>query len=120
MLTRSFITTLLQTFFELLLYSQVIFESMKVADNIFERNSEYEWVKQSLTPDIQLFFPVYMNRLFDTIRQLSIRPGLNPVVRSHLCELLFLRGRLWNADYEVDKYFKAKTCEMRMVGVSQD
>ena len=48
MLTRSLTTTLLQIFFELLLYSQVISESMKVADNIFKRNSEYEWVKIGL------------------------------------------------------------------------
>ena len=47
MLTRSLTTTLLQIFFELLLYSQVISESMKVADNIFQRNSEYEWVKDN-------------------------------------------------------------------------
>ena len=34
MLTRRQTTTLLQIFCELLLYSQVIFKSMKVADNI--------------------------------------------------------------------------------------
>ena len=45
MLIRSQITTLLQIFCELLLYSQVIFKSMKVADDTSKSNSECEWVK---------------------------------------------------------------------------
>ena len=45
MLIRSQTKTLIQIFCELLLYSQVIFESMKVADDTFWRNSECQWVK---------------------------------------------------------------------------
>ena len=37
-------TTDLQIFCELLLYSQVIFKSMKVADDTSKSNSECEWV----------------------------------------------------------------------------
>ena len=52
MLIRSLATTLLQIFCELLLYSQVIFNIMRVADDAFLWNSECEWVKgfQSLSP----------------------------------------------------------------------
>ena len=45
MLTRSQTTTLLQILSELTLYSQVMFKSMKVADDTFLRNSKCEWVK---------------------------------------------------------------------------
>ena len=44
---RSQITTLLQIFCELLLYSQVIFKSMKEADDTSKSNSECEWVKDT-------------------------------------------------------------------------
>ena len=44
MFIRVLPTTLLQIFCENLLYSKVIFKSMKVADNIFYKNSECEWV----------------------------------------------------------------------------
>ena len=44
MLIRSQTTTLL-IFCEILLCSQVIFKSMKVADDTFQRNSECQWVK---------------------------------------------------------------------------
>ena len=47
MLIRCQITTLLQIFCELLLYSQIIFRSMKVADDTSKSNSECEWVKAS-------------------------------------------------------------------------
>ena len=47
MLNRSQTTTLLQNFCELSLPAQVIFESMRVADNTFKVNSECEWVKTS-------------------------------------------------------------------------
>ena len=47
MLIRSQTTTLLQIFYEILLCSQVIFKSMKVADDTFQRNSECLWVKMS-------------------------------------------------------------------------
>ena len=47
MLIRSHATTLLQIFCELLLYSQVNFKSMRVADDTFLWNSECEWVKAS-------------------------------------------------------------------------
>ena len=46
MLIRSQTTTLLQIFCELLLYSPVIFKSMRVADITFWRNSKCEWVKE--------------------------------------------------------------------------
>ena len=46
MLIRSQGTTLLQIFCDLLLYSQVIFKSIRVADDTFKRNSECEWVKR--------------------------------------------------------------------------
>ena len=45
MLKRSQTTTLLQIFCDLLLYSQVILKSMKVADGTFYGISECEWVK---------------------------------------------------------------------------
>ena len=44
MLIRSQPTTLLQIFCELLLYSQVIFKSMGVADDTSKSNTECEWV----------------------------------------------------------------------------
>ena len=44
MLIISQTTTLLQIFCELSLYSRVIFKSMRVADDPFQRNSECEWV----------------------------------------------------------------------------
>ena len=47
MLIRSQTTTLLLIFCELLLYSQVIFKSMKVADDTSKSNSECEWVKMA-------------------------------------------------------------------------
>ena len=46
MLIRSQTTTLLQFFCELFLYSQVIFKSMKVADDTSKMDSECEWVKE--------------------------------------------------------------------------
>ena len=45
MLIRSQITTLLHIFCELPLYSQVIFKSIKVADDTSKSNSDCEWVK---------------------------------------------------------------------------
>ena len=58
MLIRIQGTTLLQIFCELLLYSQVIFKSMRVADNTFKRNSECEWVNtNSSTIAIQQWPP---------------------------------------------------------------
>ena len=44
MLKKSQPTTLLQIFSELLLYSQVILKSIRVADNTSEGISECEWV----------------------------------------------------------------------------
>ena len=44
MFIRSQITTLLQIFSELSLYSQVIFKSMKVADDTSGGTLECEWV----------------------------------------------------------------------------
>ena len=44
MLIRSQATTLLQIFCELLLYYQVIFKGMRVADDTFWLNSKCEWV----------------------------------------------------------------------------
>ena len=45
MFIRILPTTLLQIFCENLLYNQVIFRSMKIADNTFLGNPECEWVK---------------------------------------------------------------------------
>ena len=45
MFIRILPTTLLQIFSENLLYFQVIFKSMKIADDTFPGNSECEWVK---------------------------------------------------------------------------
>ena len=45
MFIRILPTTLLQIFCENLLYFQVIFKSMKIADDTFLGNSECEWVK---------------------------------------------------------------------------
>ena len=45
MFIRILPTTLLQIFCENLLYFQVIFKSMIIADNTFLENSECEWVK---------------------------------------------------------------------------
>ena len=45
MLIRSQTTTLLHKFYGILLCSQVIFISMKVADDTFQRNPECQWVK---------------------------------------------------------------------------
>ena len=44
MIIRILPTTLLQIFCENLLYFQVIFKSMKIADDTFLGNSECEWV----------------------------------------------------------------------------
>ena len=46
MLIRCHTTTLLQIFSEFKLYTHFIFESMRVADDTFQRNSECEWVKR--------------------------------------------------------------------------
>ena len=47
-------TTLLQIFCENLLYFQVIFKSMNIADDIFRGNSECEWVKVArMSPALQ-------------------------------------------------------------------
>ena len=46
MFIRILPTTLLQIFCNNLLYFQVIFKSMKIADDTFLGNSECEWVKQ--------------------------------------------------------------------------
>ena len=44
MLIISKTTNLLQIFYELSLYSQVIKKNMRVADDTFRRNSECKWV----------------------------------------------------------------------------
>ena len=44
MLKRSQITTFFQIFYELLLYSQIILKSLRVADDSFQGISECEWV----------------------------------------------------------------------------
>ena len=54
MFIRILPTTLLQIFCENLLYFQVIFKSMKIADNTFPGNSECEWVKMCLKSKVTL------------------------------------------------------------------
>ena len=44
MLIRGKVSTLLQIFSELSLYTQIIFKSMRVADDTFQSTSECEWV----------------------------------------------------------------------------
>ena len=44
MLIRGKVSTLLQIFCELSLYTQVIFKSMRIADDTFQSTSECEWV----------------------------------------------------------------------------
>ena len=45
---------LLQIFYELLFYSLVIFKSMRVADDTFQRNSECKWVNPcDITKDLR-------------------------------------------------------------------
>ena len=46
MFIRILPTTLILIFCEILLYFQVIFKSMKIADDTFLGNSECEWVNQ--------------------------------------------------------------------------
>ena len=50
MFIRILPTTLVQIFCENLLYFQVIFKSMKIADDTLQGNSECEWVKDALYP----------------------------------------------------------------------
>ena len=59
-------TTLLQIFCELLLYSQVIFKSMKVADDTSKSNSECEWVNASCLPPLQVCLeqPYFLEKYF--------------------------------------------------------
>ena len=54
MFIRSQTTTLLQIFCELLLCSQVIFKSMKVADVRFWWSSKCEWVKLSVNESLHV------------------------------------------------------------------
>ena len=56
-------TTLLQIFYELMLYSLVIFRSMRVADDTFQRNSECEWVKGIQTEYPLLYKPWFISIL---------------------------------------------------------
>ena len=59
MFTRSQTTTPLQIFCQLLLYSQVIFKSIRVADDTFQRKSECEWVNQSSCGNSAIFLSLY-------------------------------------------------------------
>ena len=52
MLTRRKITTLLQIFHEPKLFSQVIFKSMRIADDTFQGNSECEQVSMGCSPSL--------------------------------------------------------------------
>ena len=65
MFNRILPTTLLQIFCENLLYFQVIFKSMKIADDTFPGNSECEWVNQDLkTGCLKLAIVKYLGVLF--------------------------------------------------------
>ena len=63
MFIRILPTTLLQIFFENLLYFQVIFKSMKIADNTFLGNSEYEGVN---TPHVVVVPAMILHSYFST------------------------------------------------------
>ena len=60
MFIRILPTTLLQIFCENLLYFQVIFKGMKIADDTFLGNSECEWVKQYAKHPINVYL-VYVS-----------------------------------------------------------
>ena len=60
MFIRILQTTLLQIFCKNLLYFQVIFKSMKIADDTFLGNSECEWVKEDYHREL-----VYVDSLFN-------------------------------------------------------
>ena len=64
MLIISQTATFLQIFSEIMLYSKVMFKSMKLADDTFQSNSEYEWVNGVLMyfPPPFIVFP--LGRLF--------------------------------------------------------
>ena len=61
MFIRILPTTLFQIFFENLLYFQVIFKNVKIADDTFLGNSECEWVKVILTFFSSIFSHVFLN-----------------------------------------------------------
>ena len=66
MLIKSQTTTLLQIYSELSLYFQVIFKSMRVADNTFYNDFECEWVNETLVSKlISVKFGLFED--FDTI-----------------------------------------------------
>ena len=69
MLIRSQGTTILQIFCDLLLYSQVIFRSIRVADDTFKRNSECEWVKAHRTVYFQVHYRGYMGWSVKTVSE---------------------------------------------------
>ena len=54
MLIRSKKSTLLQVFFELLLYTQVISKSMRLADDSLQSTPECEWVNVDSNVGIQV------------------------------------------------------------------
>ena len=63
MLIRRQTTYLLQIFCEILLYSQVIFKSMRVPDNTFWRMSKCEWVNANMI--LKLFhFSVLVSHVY--------------------------------------------------------
>ena len=74
MFIRILPTTLLQIFCEILLYYQVIFKSMKIADDIFLGNSECEWVNmvQEMTIINSLFSHPFKNGLAGYIIDISL------------------------------------------------
>ena len=60
MLIMSKTTTLLEIFCELSLQSEVIFESMKIADDTYESNSKCEWVNPfALKPSPEILARAY-------------------------------------------------------------
>ena len=74
MLIRRHTTNLLQIFYELLLYSQVIFKSMKVPDDTFWRKSKCEWVNQRVVVS-----KIYMPGVVQ-YNQLALAGGIYSVV----------------------------------------
>ena len=55
MLVQSKRSTLLQIFCELLLYTQVVSKSMRLADDTFQSTSECEWVNVAYGVNMELF-----------------------------------------------------------------
>ena len=92
MLIRRQTTNLLQIFCELSLYTQVIFKSMRVADDTFQITSECEWVKR--LKQLSMVITVWK---YNPAFSLSSPPPLRPGSAILLLLLLQLSERITKA-----------------------